>query len=80
MAGTTRDRGRSAPAQTLDTFRHEEPYDREQADKAEEQAREAGDNAVRAHIANLAGGGLRLQAWAVVFLLTGTIMTAVWPT
>ena len=29
-------------------------------------------------MADLAGGGLRLQAWGVACLLAGTIITAIW--
>jgi len=33
---------------------------------------------IRESMADLAGGGLKLQAWGVVCLLAGTLMTAIW--
>ena len=38
----------------------------------------AEDQRIRDRMANLAGGGLKLQAWGVVCLLLGTILTAFW--
>jgi hypothetical protein len=38
----------------------------------------AGDQAAQKRLADLAGGGLRLQAWGVACLLAGSIMTAIW--
>lgn len=38
----------------------------------------AEDQRIHERMANLAGGGLRLQAWGVACLLAGTIMTAIW--
>lgn len=44
----------------------------------ERAARESDIKVVRESMADLAGGGLRLQAWGVVCLLVGTILTAIW--
>jgi hypothetical protein len=38
----------------------------------------AEDQRTRDSIANLAGGGLKLQAWGVACLLVGTVITAIW--
>ncbi len=38
----------------------------------------AGDQRIRERMADLAGGGLRLQAWGVACLLAGTVITAIW--
>lgn len=46
--------------------------------KEERAARIAEDQRIRERMANLAGGGLRLQTWGVVCLLAGTVMTAIW--
>lgn len=48
------------------------------ATEGERVARMAEDQRIRDSIANLAGGGLRLQAWGVVCLLAGTVITAIW--
>jgi hypothetical protein len=59
--------------------RHEqEVSDRQAATREERAARESGDQRIRERMADLAGGGLRLQAWGVACLLAGTIMTAIW--
>ncbi len=55
-----------------------ERTDRVAGDSQEAEARTAGDDAIRKSLADRAGGGLRLQAWGVVFLLAGTVMTAMW--
>jgi hypothetical protein len=44
----------------------------------EKAERSAEDQRLRDSIANLAGGGLKIQAWGVACLLAGTIMTAIW--
>jgi hypothetical protein len=44
----------------------------------EQAARMAEDQRIRERMANLAGGGLKLQAWGVACLLAGTVMTAIW--
>jgi hypothetical protein len=44
----------------------------------ERAVRVAEDQHIRERMADLAGGGLRLQAWGVVCLLAGTLMTAIW--
>jgi hypothetical protein len=48
------------------------------ATEKERAARRAEDQRIRNSIANLAGGGLKLQAWGVACLLVGTVMTAIW--
>ena len=48
------------------------------ATEGERVARMSGDQRIRDSIANLAGGGLRLQAWGVACLLAGTVITAIW--
>jgi len=59
--------------------RHEqEVSDRQTATREERAAREAEDQRIRERMADLAGGGLRLQTWGVVCLLAGTVMTAIW--
>jgi hypothetical protein len=59
--------------------RHEqEVSDRQAATREERAAREAEDQRIRERMADLAGGGLRLQTWGVVCLLAGTVMTAIW--
>ncbi len=42
----------------------------------ERRTREAADQRLRDDMADLAGGGLRLQAWSVALLIAGTILTA----
>ena len=50
-----------------------------QAETAQERAeRMATDQRIRSDMADLVGGGLRLQVWGVVCLLLGTILTAFW--
>jgi TolA-binding protein len=62
----------------LNTRRAEESEAR-QAETAQEKAeRMTEDQRIRDRMANLAGGGLKLQAWGVVCLLLGTILTAFW--
>lgn len=51
---------------------------RQAAAGEEEAARMVEDQRIRDDIADLAGGGLKLQAWGVVCLLAGTLMTAIW--
>ena len=63
---------------TLYTWHHQEVRDRQAATEGERAAREAEDRRVRQDLADLAGGGLRLQAWGVVCLLAGTVLTAIW--
>jgi len=48
------------------------------ATQEERAARIAEDRRIRERMADLAGGGLKLQAWGVACLLTGTVMTAIW--
>jgi hypothetical protein len=62
----------------LDVWRQHESADRKAAAAEERLARAAEDQRIREDMADLAGGGLRLQAWGVVCLLAGTIMTAIW--
>ena len=65
----------------IDTLyaRHEQTVRVWQAAAKEEQAaRMAEDQRTRDSIANLAGGGLKLQAWGVACLLAGTVITAIW--
>jgi hypothetical protein len=65
----------------IDTLyaRHErEVRDRQAATEEEREARSAEDQRIRERMADLAGGGLRLQAWGVACLLAGTVITAVW--
>jgi hypothetical protein len=38
----------------------------------------AEDQRIRDRMADLAGGGLRLQAWGVACLLASTLITAIW--
>ena len=62
----------------LNTWRVKETEAR-QAETAQERAeRMAEDQRIRGNMADLVGGGLRLQTWGVVFLLLGTILTAFW--
>ncbi len=63
---------------TLSTL-HRKEIEARQAETAQEKAeRMAEDQRIRDRMANLAGGGLKLQAWGVVCLLLGTILTAFW--
>ncbi len=58
---------------------HRREIEDRQAETAQEKAeRMAGDQGNRDRMADIAGGGLKLQAWAVVCLLLGTILTAFW--
>ena len=62
----------------LNTWRVNETAAR-QAETAQERAeRMAEDQRIRGDMADLVGGGLRLQVWGVVCLLLGTILTAFW--
>ena len=62
----------------LSTWRVKETEAR-QAERAQERAeRMAEDQRIRGDMADLVGGGLRLQAWGVVCLLLGSILTAFW--
>jgi hypothetical protein len=63
---------------TLNTWHEQEVRDRQAATQEERAARMAEDQRIRDRMADLAGGGLRLQAWGVVCLLLGTILTAFW--
>lgn len=63
---------------TLDAWIAQEAMDRYAASYEERTAREAETVAIRERMANLAGGGLRLQTWGVVCLLAGTVLTAIW--
>ena len=59
--------------------RHEQEVRVWQAATEDERvARMAEDQRIRERMADLAGGGLRLQAWGVACLLAGTVITAVW--
>jgi hypothetical protein len=62
----------------LNAWRVQETREREAAAEAEKVARRAEDQAIRDRMADLAGGGLSLQAWGVVCLLAGTVITAIW--
>jgi hypothetical protein len=62
---------------TLHAWRTQEVKDR-QAATEEERARSAEDLRIRDEMADLAGGGLKLQTLGVAFLLVGTLMTAIW--
>jgi hypothetical protein len=60
----------------LDTWRRKEVEAR-QAETTQERAdRMAADERIRKEMADLVGGGLRLQTWGVVCLLIGTVLTA----
>jgi hypothetical protein len=62
----------------LDAWRALEVRER-QAETAEERAERVSEaDRIRGDIADLAGGGLRLQAWGVACLVAGTVMTAFW--
>jgi hypothetical protein len=63
---------------TLDLWHHQEVMERQAATEEEQAARVAEDQRIRELMADLAGGGLRLQAWGVACLLLGTLMTAIW--
>ena len=59
--------------------RHEQGVRVRQVVTEEERAaRMAEDQRIRERMADLAGGGLKLQAWGVACLLAGTIITAIW--
>ena len=62
----------------LHLWHEHEVKDRQDAADQERAERRTEDQSIREGIANLAGGGLRLQTWGVVCLLAGTIMTAIW--
>jgi hypothetical protein len=55
-----------------------EVRDRQVAIDQEQAARIAEDQSIRHSMTDLAGGGLRLQAWGVACLLAGTVLTAIW--
>ncbi len=63
---------------TLNAWREQEVRDRQAATEQESAARMAEDQSIRERMADLAGGGLRLQAWGVACLLAGTVITAIW--
>jgi hypothetical protein len=63
---------------TLNASHEQEVRDRQAATEEERKARMAEDQRIRERMADLAGGGLRLQTWGVVCLLAGTIMIAIW--
>ncbi len=62
----------------LDARHEQEVRDRQAATQEERVARMAEDQRIRERMADLAGGGLKLQAWGVACLLAGTIITAIW--
>lgn len=62
----------------LYTWHWQEARERQAVADQERSERTAEDQRTRESIADLAGGGLRLQTWGVVCLLAGTIMTAIW--
>ncbi len=65
-----------AELSALNTWRKKEAEAR-QAETAQERAeRMVADERIRKEMADLVGGGLRLQAWGVVCLLIGTVLTA----
>ena len=65
-----------AELSAIDAWRRKEAGAR-QAETAQERAeRTAADERIRQEMADLVGGGLRLQAWGVVCLLIGTALTA----
>jgi hypothetical protein len=57
----------------------QESKDRTTAVEQEQADRTADTRGIRDNLANLAGGGLRLQTWGVVCLLVGTALTAFYP-
>jgi len=63
---------------TLNERQEQEARDRRAATAKERAARVAEDQRIRQRMADLAGGGLKLQAWGVACLLVGTFMTAIW--
>ena len=63
---------------TLNTWHDQEVRDRQAATEDERAARMAEDQRIRERMADLAGGGLRLQTWGVACLLAGTLITAIW--
>lgn len=68
----------SAQIDTLHARHEQEVKDRQDATDQEQAARMVEDHRIRERLADLAGGGLRLQAWGVACLLAGTVMTAIW--
>jgi hypothetical protein len=62
----------------LDSLLYQESVLLRSASWEERVARERAIKDVREGLADLAGGGLRLQAWGVVCLLVGTALTAIW--
>lgn len=62
----------------LNAWHEQEVRDRRAATEEERTARMAEDQRIRDRMADLAGGGLKLQAWGVVCLLAGTVLTAIW--
>jgi hypothetical protein len=63
---------------TLNTRHEQEVRDIKASMAGERTARVADVQRIQGRMADLAGGGLKLQAWGVVCLLAGTLMTAVW--
>lgn len=63
---------------TLSAAHEQEIRNRQTAADRERAERTTEAQAIRGSVANLAGGGLRLQAWGVACLLAGTLMTAIW--
>lgn len=63
---------------TMHAWRRQEVSERQAATDQERVERMAGDQRIRERMADLAGGGLKLQAWGVACLLAGTLMTAIW--
>jgi hypothetical protein len=62
----------------LRTWQMQEARDRHAETERERADRLAGDRRSEQHMADLVGGGLRLQAWGVACLLAGTVLTAFW--
>ena len=62
----------------LEAWHSEEVRVRQADTDKERAARIAGDQHIRERMADLAGGGLKLQAWGVGCLLAGTVLTAIW--
>jgi hypothetical protein len=63
---------------TLGAWVEQEATSRQSATHEERMAIAAESGGIRESMANLAGGGLRLQTWAVVCLLVGIVLTAIW--
>jgi hypothetical protein len=63
---------------TLNARHEQEVRVRQVVTEEERAARMAEDQRIRERMADLAGGGLKLQAWGVACLLAGTIITAIW--